>query len=297
MLGYHPDMTTPDIETLEAAPEGAASADVAHIQPCGFLVVVGQDWRVSHVSANIGDHFADCGGRMIGQPLAEFFGAAAVHSLRNQLALMRDPQGSARMFSLFFAGVPKPFDVAMHGCGQHIIVEALPSAHVEAGDPAGTARQLASQLDGCGSLDELLGRACRFLRALTGFDSVAIFRLDADGEAQRVAEDSRSSGPTASRCPPPELRLLADGTRGRVPLEPEAPAALIDRALLRPWTDHHAPAAAALALPLLSAGKPWGVALCLSETQRRPALGRIATAELFAELLAMRAELSELRGG
>lgn len=290
-------MTTPDIETLDTAPERAASADLACIQPCGFVVVVGQDWRVTHVSANIDDHFADCGGRMIGQPLSEHFGAAAVHSLRNQLALMRDPQGRARLFSLFFAGVPKPFDVAMHASGQHIIIEALPSAHVEAGDPAGTARQLASQLDSCASLDELLGRACRFLRALTGFDSVAIFRLDADGKAERVAEDSRGAGPSASRCPPPELRFLADGARGPVPLDPDAPAALLDRALLRPWADHHAQAAAALALPLTSAGRPWGVALCLSATRRRPALDRIATAELFAELAAMRAELCELRQG
>ena len=38
----------------------------AEIQPCGFLVVLGQDWRVRHVSANIADHFADCGPRMIG---------------------------------------------------------------------------------------------------------------------------------------------------------------------------------------------------------------------------------------
>src|SRR6187399_2966078 len=72
----------------------------AEIQPCGFLAVLGQDWRVRHVSANIADHFADCGPRMIGQPLAEFFGGSAVHSLRNQLALMRDPEGTARLFSL-----------------------------------------------------------------------------------------------------------------------------------------------------------------------------------------------------
>lgn len=290
-------MTTPDTETLDAALTRAGTDGTACIQPCGFVVVVGQDWRVAHVSANIAEHFADCGSRMVGQPLSDFFGAAAVHSLRNQLALMRDPQGSARLFSLFFAGVPKPFDVAMHTSGQHIILEALPSAHVDAGDPAGTARQLASQLDSCSSLDELLGRACRFLRALTGFDSVAIFRLDADGEPERVAEDSRGSGPAARHCPPPKLRLLADGAHGPVPLEPDAPAALVDRALLRPWADPDGEAVAVLTLPLLSAGRLWGVAVCLSGTRRRPALDRIATAELFADLLAMRIELSALRQG
>jgi hypothetical protein len=291
-------MAIPEAETATATATltRATGSEAARIQPCGFLVVVGQDWRVMHVSANIADHFADCGARMVGQPLSDFFGAAPVHALRNQLSLMRDPQGCARTFSLFFAGVPKPFDVALHACGHHIIVEALPSAHIEAGDPAGMARQLAAQLDDCATQDEMLGRACRFLRALTGFDSVAIYRTGADGEARCVAEESR--GPSlAASCPQPELRLLADSARGPVALEPEAPAALLDRALLRPWSDHDGAAAAALALPLRSASRPWGVAVCLSASRRRPALDRIAAAELFAELLALRAELYELRRG
>ena len=145
---------------------------IAEVQPCGFAVVLGEDWRVASVSANIADHFADCGRFMIGQPLSEFFGAAAVHSLRNQLALMRDASGTARLFSLFFASVPKPFDVAMHLVGGKIVLEVLPSPHLEAGDPAGTVRQLAAMLDGCTTAGEVLERGARLLRALTGFDSV-----------------------------------------------------------------------------------------------------------------------------
>ena len=273
----------------------------AEIQQCGFLVVLGQDWRVRHVSDNIAHHFADCGPRMIGQPLSEFFGAAAVHSLRNQLALMRDPQGSARLFSLFFASVPKPFDVAMHFHEELIILEALPSAHVEAGDPAGTVRQLAARLDGCETVTDLLQRGSNCLRAVTGFDSVTLFRLDRQGRGARVAEDARGPAATAVQCPPPEIRILADAARGYAVLEPEAPRALIERALLRSWTndepsaaDPHE-AAACLCVPLVSAGIPWGVAVCLNRGARAPTLDRIAAAELFADLLAMRAELLELR--
>lgn len=273
----------------------------AEIQPCGFLVVLGQDWRVRHVSDNIVDHFADCGQRMIGQPLAEFFGAAAVHSLRNQLALMRDPQGSARLFSLFFASVPKPFDVAMHFQEGQIILEALPAA--QAGDPTGTVRQLADQLDGCETVTDLLQRGSHCLRALTGFDSVTLFRLDTSGRGARIAEEARPSSPTAIHCPPPHTRFMADARRGNSSLEPEAPRTLIERALLRSWNDDeicaadpHA-AAASLCVPLVSAGIPWGVAVCLNRGPRFPTLERIAAAELFADLLAMRAELCELRAG
>lgn len=273
----------------------------AEIQTCGFLVVLGQDWRVRHVSSNIADHFADCGARMIGQPLSEYFGASAVHSLRNQLALMRDPEGHARLFSLFFASVPKPFDVCMHFNDGQIILEAFHSAHVEAGDPAGTVRQLAAQLDGCETVTDLLQRACHMLRALLGFDSVTIFRLDADGRASRLAEDARANAATAVHCPPPEVRILADAARHAVPMEPELPAALLERALLRAWSDDEPcsanpqEAASSICIPMVSAGTPWGVAVCLNRLARQPMLDRIAAAELFGDMLAMRAELLELR--
>ena len=274
---------------------------LAEIQPCGFLVVLGQDWRVTHVSANIGDHFADCAPFMVGQPLAEFFGAAAVHAMRNQLALMRSPEATARLFSLFFAAVPKPFDVSLHFHDGRIILEALPAARVEAGDPAGTVRQMAERLDGFDTVTDLLQRGAHALRALTGFDSVTLFRFGEDGQAARIAEDARVSATRADHCPPPETRMLADSGRRPCPLEPEAPRALIARALLRSWTDGETMAArpleagASLSVPLVAAGMPWGVAVCLSRSARHPSLERIAAAELFGDLLAMRAELCDLR--
>lgn len=276
---------------------GFSEAPRAEIQRCGFLVAVDQQWRVAHVSANIADHFADCGSRMAGQPLAEYFGASAVHSLRNQLALLRDPQGSARLFSLFLAGVPKPLDIAMHGQDGLIVLEALPSAHVEAGDPAGTVRQLAQKLDGCKTVADPLQRGSQCLRALTGFDSVTVFRLDEHGQGERIAEDGRGQLIRAVVCPPPATRMLADVARAPVPLEPDAPASLVERALLKAWTPGEPcsadprEAAANLCVPLVSAGQPWGVVVCLNRGARQPTLDRIAAAELFADLLALRAEL------
>lgn len=276
---------------------------VAEIQPCGFMVVLGQDWRVVHVSANLADHFADCGPFMIGQPLSEFFGAAAVHSLRNQLALMRDPQGTARIFSLFFASVPKPFDVALHFKDGLIVLEALPAAHSEARDSVGMVRQLAASLDACETVTDLVQRAAHLLRALVGFDSVTLFRLDRHGRATRVAEDVRAPASPAPRCPPPLTRIMGDAGRADSPLEPPAPRSLVERSLLRSWTiDEPTPAdpqeaPSSLCVPLESAGMPWGVAVCLNRSPRQPTLDRIAAAELFGEVLAMRAELCELRIG
>ena len=271
---------------------------IAGVQPCGFAVVLAEDWRVASVSANIADHFADCGRFMIGRPLAEQFGEAAVHSLRNQLALMRDASGTARLFSLFFASVPKPFDVAMHLVGGRVVLEMLPSAHIEAGDPAGTVRQLAAQLDGGASSAEMLERGARLMRALTGFEGVTIFR-----GGKPVAHDARGDLPPARHCPPAELRLIADAAGAPVTMEPECDAGLLDRAVLRcpGETEREAivqdGAAAFLAVPLRSADRDWGMAVCRDRSARRPALDRIAAVELFADMLAMRAELCELRAG
>ena len=271
---------------------------IAEVQPCGFAVVLGEDWRVASVSANIADHFADCGRFMIGQPLAEHFGAAAVHSLRNQLALMRDSSGTARLFSLFFASVPKPFDVAMHLVGGKIVLEVFPSAHLEAGDPAGNVRQLAAQLDGCTTADEMLQRGARLMRALTGFDGVTIFR-----GSQRAAHDARGDLEPAEHCPPAGLRLIADTAGEPAALDPDCGAVLLDRALLRSPDEAERDAirkdgaGAWLTVPLRSAGTHWGMAVGRNRSARRPALDRIAAAELFADMLAMRADLCELRGG
>jgi hypothetical protein len=271
---------------------------IAEVQPCGFVVVLGEDWRVASVSASIADHFADCAPFMVGQPLAEQFGAAAVHSLRNQLALMRDAAGTARLFSLFFASVPKPFDVAMHVTAGKVVLEALPSAHLEAGDPSGTVRQLAAMLDGCASANDVLERGARLMRALTGFDAVTIFRA-----GQFAAHDARGDLGPAEICPPARLRLVADVAVAPSRFEPECDAELLDRALLRCLDDAELNAMrsdganALLVVPLRSAGRDYGVAVGRNRAGRRPALDRIAAAELFADMLAMRAELCELRAG
>jgi len=136
---------------------------------------------------------------------------------------------------------------------------------------------------------------------MLGFDSVTIFRLDAAGHGARVAEDTRSRAANAVHCPPPEIRILADAAQRAVALEPDVPPALVERALLRAWSQDEPSlaspkeAASSICIPLVSAGMPWGVAVCLNRTARQPTLDRIAAAELFGDLLAMRAELLELR--
>jgi light-regulated signal transduction histidine kinase (bacteriophytochrome) len=278
------------------------TASPAEIQSAGFVIALDQDWRIKHVSENIGDHFADFGGRMAGQPLADFFGASAVHALRNQLAILRGRGGYARLFSLFFAGVPKPFDVALHQAEGTILLEALPAAHLEVGDPVGTVRTLSAKLGRHTDLPALLADGAHQLRALTGFDRVILFRRSHDGIKQ-VAEDSRVSAPPAIPSRLEEsLRIICDSAASSVTLDPPADAGLLKGCILCGCSADEREAAkgngaaASLMVPIRSGEVLWGAALCLNRLPRRPMLDRLAAAELFAEVLAMRIEICELKG-
>ncbi len=138
------------------------------IQPHGFLIGVTPDWTVAHASANIGDYLAECSASPVGQLLADVLGDEAVHSLRNQLSLLRDASGCARVFALHVSGDNRPIDVQMHMVRSNIIVEAQPSPSREGGDPIGLVRSLATRLDRHDRLEALLDEgARRIARAAT----------------------------------------------------------------------------------------------------------------------------------
>ncbi|MGH6728962.1 MAG: GAF domain-containing protein, partial [Sphingomicrobium sp.] len=245
---------------------------------------------------------ADCDKNIAGQPLSEVFGASAVHALRNQLSLLRSPQGTARLFSLALAGSPRPIDTGMSRMGDTILLEAVPAAP-DPGDPIGTVRALAALLDRHVGLAELLGEGARQLRALTGFERVTIFRYTDDGQAEQIAHEAR--GKHGAPAPPEEsdgLRMIGDVGSDPVPVDPPPGDGLLSSCLLRFPSKRECAearannAVASLTLPLRSRGRDWGVALCLNSGPKRPMLDRIAAAELFADLLAMRAELCALRG-
>ena len=163
-----------------------------------------------------------------------------------------------------------------------------------------------SALDGCDDRHRYAPARRALLRALTGFDSVTLFRLDAGRARRRGSPRTRAA--TGPRPPPLPAARLAHPRRcrgaRRAALEPDgaarpararaccAPGRPSGRASGDPGAKR-----ACLAVPLVSAGMPWGVAVCLNRAARQPTLERIAAAELFADMLAMRAELCELRAG
>ena len=276
----------PEIESIA----GAA------IQAHGFVVAVDRDWRILHTSDNLHEFLNDEGAAITGRPLSDLFSSAVVHALRNQLSLSRDPERGARLFAVDLPGSSRPFDMAMRMRDDRVSMDVLPAAHVEAGDPIGSVRDLFTSLNDMSIADTKL-RACALMRALTGFGMVAM--IGADGEVACVSSRSEGDAPPPPPFPTAQTRLICDLDGVTSALPPGADAACIETSLLREaesternWMRQ----CGAVACMRLPATVPGGV-LCefvgLDRSRRLMPLDRVAAAELFTDMIGMRIALME----
>ncbi|MCY7338543.1 MAG: GAF domain-containing protein [Sphingomonas bacterium] len=284
------------------------------IQPAGFFILLSDDWSVLSASANLRDFLPCDAGDLIGRPLSTLFSDDAIHTLRNRLALLRDPDGIERVFNCPLHDDSKGFDVAIHCVGDDIILEAEPSSGKNYGDMTGTLRAMVGQLEQSTSLGQLLNLGARQLRSLTGVDRVLIARHVGDGAGagdEVVAECVRGGLESlvgqrfdcdALSASAGGLYVIADVEAETVALLPGLDAPLdLSRAILRvaPPAElaflRRFEARAAMGIALIVGGKPWGVVAFHHHLPRSPSFERRAMVELFAAMFAMRIEISELR--
>ena len=70
------------------------------IQPCALLLLVGPDWQVEAVSANVamlGDYRP---ASVVGQPLGGLIGSKAIHNLRNRMAWLASDESEVQDFGV-----------------------------------------------------------------------------------------------------------------------------------------------------------------------------------------------------
>lgn len=93
------------------------------IQPIGFLIALSSDWMIARASANAGQFLG--GGdaeALIGRPLSEIFPAAAIHALRNRVAMLRGPDAVERLFGCPIDASGTHYDIAIHISGNQIVI-------------------------------------------------------------------------------------------------------------------------------------------------------------------------------
>ena len=304
-------------EAEECVPRADAPAAPSTIQPSGFLLALSDDWQVEGASANIGRFLGCEPGELVGTSASAFLADDTVHALRNRLALLREPDGIERLFACPLGADEQPHDIAIHVTGEQVIVEAEPSSAKPYGDVTGTLRGMMARLDGAADLSALSAAGARQVRALTGFDRVIVTRFDDNGAAV-IAESAR--GTTASfvgtRMPATTLADYEHAAFRRTPLhviddvDGEAVAIVtvgpghapdLSRAVLRTASAGQidylraVEARCSILIALEVGGQPWGMIACHHHAPRRTSFERRALVELFAQMLALRIEILELR--
>ncbi|MEG3124255.1 HWE histidine kinase domain-containing protein [Sphingomonas sp. GB1N7] len=287
------------------------------IQPFGFLVAVSTDWLVSRVSANVGDFSGLSPDHILGKPLRSIFSDNAEHALRNLASQLRGVDAIERAFNMPLMADGALFDVAVHYSGRSLVIEAEPVS--ESGvDAALLVRTMVVRLDQIDAMETFLREGARQIRALTGFDRVMVYRFDAVGSGEVVAEALRtgvdsffglnypaSDIPTQARLLylRSVFRIIADVASTPVPIIPVLDFAgePLDQSIsvLRAVSPIHIEyllnmgVQASMSISIIVDGKLWGLFACHHYAPRLPSFAHRSAAELFGRMFSMMLERRE----
>ena len=288
------------------------------IQPIGVLIAVSNQWIVQRVSANIGAFLGVEAADALDRPLKEFIDPEALHAIRNRTAMLSGEDAVERVFGCRLNAGLSAFDMAIHMSGDLIVIEAEP-AQGEHGDATNTVRTMMARLDRTGAFESFTQEGARLVRGLSGFDRVMVYRFDADGSGEVVAESCRpgigsfkglhypaSDIPKQARILYKRnlLRVIADINATPVPIVPQLddqgrPLDL-SLSILRSVSPIHIEylrnmgVGASMSISIIVDGELWGLFACHHYGPLSPDFELRSVCELFAQMFSMRLE-SRLR--
>lgn len=287
------------------------------IQPFGFLVAMSPDWLISRISENIEIFTGLAPADLLGRPLNSLVSEEAEHRLRNLATHLRGADAIERAFNVALLTEGTLFDVAIHWSGDSLIVEAEPAA-AGTDDAAMLVQSMVARLDHAGVMNEFLREGARQIRALTGFDRVMVYRFDALGSGEVVAETVKSGLASymglnypASDIPAQAralylrnvFRVIADVNAAAVPITPvlDMRGEPLDQSMsvLRAVSPIHLEylrnmgVQASLSISIIVEGKLWGLFACHHDAPRLPSFAMRSAAELFGRMFAMMLESRE----
>jgi len=288
------------------------------IQPIGFLLALSSDWMIVRASRNISQFFDAQADDLIGRPLIELLTQAAIHGLRNRVAMLRGPDSVERIFGCTLIDGHQPYDVALHMSGGQIVMEAEPGASTDHGDTTGTVRSMITRLDQTDGMAAFFKEGVRQVRALTGFDRVMLYRFAGDGSGEVLAESVRPGIGSflglhypATDIPAQArelykrnlLRVITDVDAEPVPIFPQlnenGEPLDLSLAMLRAVSPIHIEylknmgVGASMSISVVVDGKLWGLFACHHYAPRCASFERRSVSELFAQMFAMRLESRE----
>ena len=279
------------------------------VQPFGFLLALLSDFTVAMTSENVATFLGREPADVLQQPVEKILSAEAVDAIRDRVDYLSGTDASERLFGIVLQDGGKPFDLAIHFSGAYLIVEAEPSV-VETNVNSGEiVRLMLGRVRKTKGITELAQEAARQVKVLTGFDRVMVYRFQADGSGEVIAETARSGLESflglhypASDIPQQArllyqrnwLRIIADINAKNASLLASSThsAGLLDLSMstLRSVSPVHIEylqnmgVGASMSVSILRDGKLWGLFACHHYSSRHISFERRTAAELFGQM-------------
>jgi light-regulated signal transduction histidine kinase (bacteriophytochrome) len=249
-------------------------------------MLVGPDWRVETVSANVAMLGDFKPAAVIGQPLADLIGSKAIHSLRNRLSWLSSDESEVQDFGVQWGDVTLDIRAVRHN--EEYLIEAELEVEPRLPDGIGMVRSMSDRLSGNEPI-KLAAQAMQQVAAISGFERVLL--CDRQGTLIAGNKNGQSQMPGEITD---IARLIADRDAEPVPVLGGADSALLRRAAyLAPEGGYRATlgdagVAATMSLPLRIDGELVGALLAQHSTPRRCGAERRSVLHLFAERLVAR---------
>jgi light-regulated signal transduction histidine kinase (bacteriophytochrome) len=265
----------------------------ACIQAGSFLLELSLDWIVLRASENIHHLLGESHVTLIDEPLGRFVHGQALHDLRNLFSRLSGTTGIGRAYGVRLTNDPDVVDIAFQLSDGRVLLEAVPTAGVF-GEAFGTVGGLIEGLSNSHG-QALLDGGARRMRALTGYDRVTLVC------GQSRAESSRGAFSAPADMSADLPTIVAENQAGPIPIFPRLPEETSAHDALLRCPDEESSDALTSAGVSASMRVPFNVDdlhgefRCESRTPRAPNFELHASAELFAQLFAMRLEIDHLK--
>lgn len=311
-----PKLIEPDLTSCDREP----ITFLDRIQNFGFLLAMSNDWTIVRASANLSSFLDIDASAAIGMQLDTIITKLAGHDIRNRMAMLY-ATGSERIFDVKLTKNRPVFDINLHFVGELLVLEGELSHGAERIEAASMVRAMMARLSKTPNLQAFHRDAARQVRAITGFDRAMIYRFDATGAGEVIAESTGSGVESflglhypASDIPKQAralylrnpFRIIADVASDAVPLLPEAKTAdqaldmssAITRAVSPVHIEylHNMGVHASMSISIIVGGELWGLIACHHLSARLPSFVARTAAELFGSMYSLMLE-SRLQQG
>lgn len=255
------------------------------IQPCALLLLVGPDWRIETVSANVGMIGDFRPASVVGQPLGDLIGSKAIHNLRNRLSWLASDESEVQDFGVPWGDVTLDIRATRHD--ECHLIEAELAVEPRMPDGIGMVRSMSDRLSGSDPV-RLATQAMQQVAAITGFGQLLL----CDRQGELVAANKTGVAPCLGAAD--ITRLVADRDSEPVPLVGDEQDELLRRAAHLVPDDaerarmQEAGIAASMSLPLKIDGECVGAMRAYHGSPRRCGAERRSVIHLFAERLVAR---------